>query len=1271
VADPAFKPSPFEPASIYNAPQLAISQVLQGEATASSLWRTIVAPNKLTPQQRDTVFTDLKRSFGNNPLAGTVIDVATNPWVWLAFLTTPGGPTALKGGGRLFGNAYSAFVGGKSEFTLWLQTAGQAFEGTPLPAIMRSIGNTLRDVKLEEELVVRGARTRLIDAINNKNPGWKIKTLDWRDARRPEAKEFLEKLESTLYANADALDKTFTRTIRTFAPKFYKVTGKTDLEEIVDPEEVAKAFKVWTKTRGRPREYAIRGEKGDVEWRFTAKDPREVGGQLVSRVEEHAALVSEDTLEVLRKMGPEAVAYRDAIEIGKQLRFARTYLREDIAGRYSREIMDRVKDGGRMRGLKEFGVEPTRMERYIDERKLERMWRGMKNNDLIGRAVSGMHQWDDYSGIAMLMSRDMRAALLNGKVTRAEFVGWAKAMASDSINLDHYMPRNTIKMLKVQGGKLVPATEVEIATASKEGGLLSTSGRAQLRESEAVRWEAESLDRMGKHLGTTKAFERAVNESHRATKPGRSWRRDPIDTFIPARTMDYWSAMDRYFTSTARDYALLIAKVPEEVAQLQEQTLPLAKAASEVDKWPRAYWPGAKGKVPFKSVMRYRKNPAEMPPGGWNMSDALVQSHRLLPTQSRGGALASKLLEETFLPTVLGTMHYEYGLTKMAMRTGQDALRSMMDGPFGRFLADTGRTKPLHDALRHFADVDVDRVAGRFLRAGASHLYTTHLGVPNFGSVVLNLTQPFHLAAGRMGTEHVLAAYKDALGEMGGYLTERMALHKLGPISKSERRRLYQKHFEFADEMGVHGHLLEDIEEITFKGMDAAEGTLEYAYRALLKPFEKAELLNRAVTAHAVKRMYVKSGRMPSRDSVGYKHFQRDVEEMVARTQFGAGEMNTPAAFIHRRSLFNNPLARMFLTFPTRTATEAFVLGGRLGTKRYFKGTDVAVPGLGPKGFQIPSWFVGDWLRMLGISSVVQAVGTNVLNSDLRRYGAAAAATDLLRAGVRPAEQMNPVPLPPFASIGWDFMRGMIGGDWPVVWNGVMRTLPGGVGMFKIAQNSPELPLGLKNMQRTYVDWKNPDEQGRVPVFKGSGELVEYRDPMNLILSGLGVSMETHKKGSEIDGYMVQQREVINQRKNEMLRAAAANNYQKMQGIRDQFLHEYGYPLVVTEQQVKSYLRSRTVPRTERILDQMPSFARPDFARLVEAGGLERLGLTPEEFERGFTSNQRRPVAERHQNVSIDIEELKRLQAIVSQAEARGNVRNAGFLPFDGYMAPR
>ena len=77
----------WEPITLYDAPGVLLKQMMDGETSLGRAYRTIMNSSSLSPKERDSFATKIKKDHGGNSLLDTTIDLALNPWVWLLIAT--------------------------------------------------------------------------------------------------------------------------------------------------------------------------------------------------------------------------------------------------------------------------------------------------------------------------------------------------------------------------------------------------------------------------------------------------------------------------------------------------------------------------------------------------------------------------------------------------------------------------------------------------------------------------------------------------------------------------------------------------------------------------------------------------------------------------------------------------------------------------------------------------------------------------------------------------------------------------------------------------------------------------------------------------------------------------------------------------------------------------------------------------------------------------------------------------------------------------------
>ena len=386
----------------------------------------------------------------------------------------------------------------------------------------------------------------------------------------------------------------------------------------------------------------------------------------------------------------------------------------------------------------------------------------------------------------------------------------------------------------------------------------------------------------------------------------------------------------------------------------------------------------------------------------------------------------------------------------------------------------------------------------------AKYLYVTHLGT-NMASVFLNMTQPWMHTATYVGVPSVLKGYQEAFKELFSYMEERAKMGKL-LLTDTEKITLIEKHFKHAKDgrLGIGPDVFKLADEATdFAARGYPSKTNALLFEFPMKLFEKAEWLNRLVTAHAIDDVFVKAGRYTDDiSSFNYRSRMDIVESTVQETQFGGSVMNTPTVFLGKGMLGqmgDSAIVRQFLTFPLRTLTAMTPGVGHVskmigGGKRTLLGKEMDMG---------PFTNLFDFSRGMGIAAAMYYTGKSFLGVDVSRGLIANASTDMfggqefLEGGA-----YDWVPVPPAADMVVQSLRGVLGGDYDILRRTLPRFVPSGVALSRALAVTPQgLVAGdswLGNLvqqfgQKSYADWDNPTPEGLVPFFKGDGTFVDFR----------------------------------------------------------------------------------------------------------------------------------------------------------------------------------
>lgn len=195
---------------ILDGPTALVSNLLEGELTGRGARKLLTDPMSLTPSERDTIVSRLKEKAGRNPVAGSLIDIVTNPWVWFLAMTSPAGMGVLSNTGR---NLYSvprkmtalAREHGGLLSTFGLTTGNVDLRGTALPAGLRQLTRVLGKHYKDEHDALAPTLSAMMQRAN-------VPHLDFNRLSGPQ-RERAQVLSDALYAYMGKLDKDVNQTV--------------------------------------------------------------------------------------------------------------------------------------------------------------------------------------------------------------------------------------------------------------------------------------------------------------------------------------------------------------------------------------------------------------------------------------------------------------------------------------------------------------------------------------------------------------------------------------------------------------------------------------------------------------------------------------------------------------------------------------------------------------------------------------------------------------------------------------------------------------------------------------------------------------------------------------------------------------------------------------------------------------------------------------------------------------------------------------------------
>lgn len=1316
---------PYQPIHFYDAPEVVFSQFLDDELTFGSFVDTFFDPDQLSPIQRTEFTDDIKNRLGfeEKGVGSALVDVATNPLVWLGFLFLPGG---LRASGRLFAGHVK-----NSLNALPFKNAQQMLAGTPAMPELMSIGKA-RMALAEEFRTIEARALQPYLERRGISMGEYLRPATIKDEVLRETVELDQRLiEYHLRGDHRA------RSRMTTQPLF-------QMNEIVNPLEGI-AFEGGFMIRGNVSQAAVGGRS--LRPVGTSGDDlsilRALNKKLDSRPQAHyvtakdgSRMLRSDRTIILEHNGKQYyVDPRQTVETMHKIptkidspALIDLDLDSVLRSRGLFQLRDGYRDAMNSRAIRMYMKDGTtlddvnRIAKISDHKKRFEAQKQLIDTDKvfrIKRALGNNQFRDETTGMPALMdvilSREQRAAILRGEslgIKDDKFLDLvATGMGDEIFRSGSYFPRNVTEFYTYKSAPGVADFRFQVATGMERpsmtgGGAMDirnmygqmfASGRSARRMTDVVPYHMDDLQqlaidtrRLGGKLDQGWANHRdlsmrIMSDARPPTMTGGATE----GRVVPMRRMGLIQSLGAYEMQTAVDYAMYI-KRPDALTLAAQREL-LFDAAGNARFSQRATDFGARAysgdaKIPPKLMQVMDSTGAAAPAGGWSAADALEQAGqmlRTLPKDTAGvrdiisdarGEKAYQLMRDHVIPGVLGKRRSNRDMTSAVVAQTQALAEKFANSGFARMLSkDSPTISGVFDELRYYAERNPSELVDPFLNRTAGYLYGTHLGL-NLGTVMLNLQQPFLHLSGIVGGGAVTRAYGDAAKEMASYLAARAKIPRL--IDSVERNDLMRKHFKYADEMGLTGDALNDL-DVFLDSHRLSTGKMDFNFITVegpMKLFEKSEWMNRLVTAHAVKHNYIQRGLgqvddlgvLRFADDLTEQGFRADIKQSISNFQFGADVLGTPFLMFPGASqvlgtpeFFSNPLMRQFQSFGLRALTSLAFTGAEVaGGLRTIRGTNIDVP-----------YQIADTLRMVGMSALLYEGFKGAIGADISRAGA----VESLQAFFDPQRAMagdSPFVVPPVLSISTDAIRGLLGGDTELVGNAMARVVPGGVALQRALQVAPDAKANFITSlaapsQKFYAEYGNMNADGLVPIRKSDNTLVDFKSPTELVLRGLGINLSLPQYSRDVDGYMVRQRSRMNDYRRKWADAVIyENDLQKAQKIEAEFQKQYGFRLPITKDQMKAYIKGMETPRSLRMMDRVAPELRTYFQQEM-ARNPERLGTEARAITDIPTTADRRRAFGTETPVELSPEVLDKIKRSISETEAQRE--RLSFEPFEGF----
>jgi hypothetical protein len=1197
--------------SVFDVPTLAVSRLLEGNVSFDTWRRLLVDRSSLSPQER-TMWTDrLKVAAGGSALGNAFIDIATNPFVWFTFLTTPAGATALRSGGRLFaanGKSFVKWVGNEFPVLSKLRVLGadQQLYGTPISRVLDWVVQRKNELAMGQGDALAPFQRKYLDDLSARL-GVKVESMDPTRAPR-QARESLQRAHRLLDAFMEFGDDASTIT---------RVSGK--------PVELVPVRLVGSKdtTLHLPRQQAEKLRAAYNEWMASGApdtfNPFDRNLQNVFRKNELKAFefntaTGRWSQSAVRRKPFAGVGSSSHVRFGADLDGVAVDLTESAVKKIARA--GSIEKALRAEGLWDlatasinfrnnriaalfarddvwkstgtFQIDPQKVERYLSTESA----RGARMPEVLEGLLGGsgfdeMRFFLQKKGVTNFVELLRKGGRFESqqKGFRDDLYAMMQRRYGDLVNNSKGGTRGGGTPSFVRD--LMNKEGVVLDDAALSSGIRSADG-ADLEEVRKIKstWHVDDLLELQKdlaaHGGTTNnQFQRLITESGKAQQQlalgGALYRR--------VRRLDWGRSINNFGQRTENQLVMSIDTVPGPVVSeindylyrdplksggprtvRASQTLDLD--AGSLDSIPGLSEPAKWGVMPAAK-------PA-VPPGGFNLFDVVSMSDKALRSSNRVHHADS--LMNMFLPRALGEVNLRHTVTMLTILRAREAAEKLAKSGVGRAIRKSGSYgKSFIDRLEDYGQRPVyNRDAAYTLQRTAGHLYATHMGL-NIPSIILNAMQPLLQAGSWVGYKNVLAAYKDSFQKLGEYARWRASSGALR-LSALERRQAIRRILDPDDIMGLADDILDTIDN-AHKTVEVPSWARTLLLDLPMKPFEKVEWLNRLVTVNAFKRARESAlGSSSTWRATDRARFVSDAQRLLTQTQFTVNPNSSPQ-FMLEQGWFANPLARMFLQFPVRTVTSMLTSSKALaGGRRQIAGWEADWGGLAP---------AFDLMRMMGAGSIVYYAGKAV-NFDATRGVAPTPFFEVVGGDRFLKEEKSFIPIPPAIDIPIDMVKGLLGGDMDSVRNAAFRLVPGGIALHRMFQTMPPIPVVGDVLQKRYADWSNLQPDGSIPVRDITGRTVEMPNAMEMVLRGIGFDFTRVNGPQELMTYMQRNNERYREVKWRVLRAMRAGDMSQANSIRQDFMNRTGIPVSVSQKDLDRFIQNADMTTPDRLYKTLP-----------------------------------------------------------------------------------
>ena len=884
-----FQPSQFEPIGQLDLPQLALTQLFEGELFGN-IYNNVFAPERLAPKER-TKYTDYIKAAVNdsrNPFVDWVIDTVTDPLILISVGLTPGAAKGIVKGG-IMTPINSNFVREKAPWlaSIGLLTNQQSLRNAPqLMEAVLGVRHAKKEMLESSTQILQPAKDKLLKQLKKVNP--RVKHLDpQKHAVGSSERKLVQEVMDAVHGRLSGLDQTARWTARTYTRgalvRNYRINPTTGGEaervllstEELTEKQAKKIVDGWRSGRGLDEGEMFsegrkvwtddNGVKYFTDVTYTGHTPQSI--QIVEK-----PLMSKTYVDdVINKYGLEEyiTAHREVLDGTFMKLFGKERLLNDMRWSAS-EALEAFRSGR------------IKISDIVDEDKVFRLYRsrGLKASGM----DEGASQAEEFlKGFFQVDTSD----ILKSVKSREQLVEEIQHIFSGQLQRRNYFPTSATQLLD-EAGRPVRTFKSRVG---KQDGTVVTPMGAVLQRTHGTRgsYGMDFYERMEeaasavsgsegeallKEIGRKK--ERLAEKVEEAYSTGRARELGGVSSVNP----NIERTMQKYLNQASNTYGLHIAGINRVGGKLVydknfwqfisdgqkkfKEGLDLkdveVQIFDDVDElfYESMNFDGAKPNL--GTIMAEASE--NIPLGGFSMADVLEQSYvgaRL------GNEFDAATIKDVLIPAMLGRKSLNATTENSLMMYLKKSADAFTKSTLGEHIKKEGGEfgKKIMDDMSAWSNPENLGLTKGALTGGVTkYLYSTHLGF-NPASVMLNLTQPLLFTASFVGWRDTLKAYSQAFKELSQYAKNRKEAYGLNPlITPQERQNLITKSFRHAknimqDILGINPDIYENLDALTEMGKAAHPKALEYSFLGLpLKAFEKGEWFNRLVTSHAVENAY-------------------------------------------------------------------------------------------------------------------------------------------------------------------------------------------------------------------------------------------------------------------------------------------------------------------------------------------------------------------------------------------------------------------------------